>query len=82
MSEQQHRTSFRIIIDKDQFEVDQPSFTGSQLRQLPSPPIGPERDLYEEVPGPTDDRLIGDEDLVEMRNGLHFFTTPHTITPG
>lgn len=70
-----------IFIDKKQFKVPEPSLTGSQLRHLPNPPIGPGRDLYEEVPG-GEDLLIGEDQRVELKDGMHFFTTPHSITPG
>lgn len=73
---------FEIFIDKDRFEVDEPALTGAQLRALPKPPVGQDRDLWEEVPGPGDDKKIGDEERVEMRNGLRFFTTPRAVTPG
>lgn len=73
---------FKIKIDHDHFVVEQHSLTGSQLRALPDPAIGPDRDLYEQLKGSEDDPLIEDATVVEMRNGLHFFTAPHTITPG
>jgi hypothetical protein len=55
--------------------------TGAQLRHLPTPPIGPERDLFEVVPGGTDEK-IGNDQVVEIRNGLRFFTAPAHINPG
>jgi hypothetical protein len=55
--------------------------TGAQLRLVPSPPIGPDRDLFEVVPGSTD-RKIGDDDPVEIRDGKRFFTAPTQINPG
>jgi hypothetical protein len=83
MSDGEQQThSFQITIDKEHFTVHAPSLTGVELRALPSAPIGADRDLYEEVPGPGEDVLIEDATLVQMRNGLHLFTTPHTITPG
>lgn len=71
-----------IHIDKDTFHVEQDSMTGTQLRALPTPPIGPDRDLFEVVPGPPDDILIGNDDSVELKDGMHFFTAPSTINPG
>jgi hypothetical protein len=79
---QQRPHAFQITIDKEHFTVHEPSLTGSQLRALTNPPIGPDRDLYEEIPGPGEDVLIEDAAAVNMRNGLHLFTAPHTITPG
>jgi hypothetical protein len=71
-----------IHIDKDTFQVDEASMTGRELRALPTPPIGPDRDLFEVVPGPGDDLLIGDDQVVELKDGMHFFTAPSTINPG
>jgi len=77
-----HEHHIDIKIDHDSFHIHQLELTGEQIRQLPKPPIGPERDLYEEIHGPDDDRLIGNDELVHLRNGMHFFTAPHTINPG
>lgn len=71
-----------IHIDKDTFQVPQTSMTGTELRALPTPPIGPDRDLFEVVPGPADDILIGNDQTVELKDGMHFFTAPSTINPG
>ena len=70
-----------IHIDKERFEFDGTTATGAQLRSLPSPPIGPDRDLFEDVPGGAD-RRIDEDTVVEIRNGQHFFTAPSTINPG
>jgi hypothetical protein len=72
----------RIKIDKESFTVEATSLTGRELRNLPNPPIGPERDLYLAVPGPGEDRRIGDDEAIELKDGMHFFTAPATITPG
>ena len=72
---------FKIKIDRTEFEVKQPTLTGAQLRDLPKPPIGPDRDLFEVVPGGTDLKIeLGA--VVEMRDGLRFFTAPAQINPG
>lgn len=77
-----HSVRFEIFIDRTLFKVEEQHLTGTQLRGLPEPPIGQDRDLWEEIPGPGDDQKIGDEQVIEMRNGLHFFTTPRHVTPG
>jgi hypothetical protein len=76
-----HPKEIVIHIDKQQFKVEVTQMTGAQLRALPPHPIGPDRDLYEEVPA-GEDILIGDDQSVELKSGMHFFTTPHSITPG
>lgn len=72
----------RIKIDKESFTVAADVMTGQELRNLPQPPIGAERDLYLSVPGPGEDRRIGDSDSVDLKDGMHFFTAPASITPG
>lgn len=72
---------FQIQIDRAHYTIAAPTMTGAQLRQLPPTPIGPDRDLWQVVPGGTDLK-IADNDIVELRNGLRFFTAPAQINPG
>ena len=72
---------FRIQIDRVHYEVTQREMTGLQLRSVPKPPIGPDRDLFEVVPGHTD-RKIADDEIVEIRDGERFFSAPAQINPG
>lgn len=85
MSQNEHEQSrpkvFHIQIDRERYEVLEEEMTGAQLRQVPPTPIPPDRDLYEVIPGHPD-RKIENDDVVEMRNGLRFFTAPGTINPG
>lgn len=71
----------QIRIDRDHFTVGKAVLNGSELRALPTPPIGPERDLFEVVPGGSDKKIEANTD-VDMRNGLRFFTAPAQINPG
>ena len=48
---------FHIQIDRAHFTVTATHMTGAELRALPNPDIGPERDLFEVVPGGTDRRI-------------------------
>lgn len=73
-------TKFVIHIDRQQYKVDHSPMTGTELRQLAS--LGADVDLYLEERGDEDDRLIDDDDEVELKNGMHFFSTPRNITPG
>ena len=72
---------FQIQIDRVHYEVTQAELTGAELRQIPDPDIGPERDFFEVVPGQPD-RKLADTDVVEIRNGKRFFTAPGQINPG
>ena len=80
-AESHHERDFRIQIDRTHYTVDQREMTGAELRRVPNPPIPADRDLYEVRPGQPD-RLIEDNTIVEIRDGLRFFTAPHHINPG
>ncbi len=75
------KSPFKIRIDRQEFTVRQEAMTGAELRGLPDPDIGPDRDLFEVVPGGSD-RKIELTDRVKMREGLRFFTAPAQINPG
>lgn len=70
-----------IHIDRKPFKVAVEELTGSELRALPDPDIGPEFDLWLEEPG-GEDKRIENEEPVKLRNGMHFFTAPSVINPG
>lgn len=72
---------FHIQIDRIHYTTAEETLTGTQLRQLASPPIPADRDLFEVRPGDTD-LLIEDNAVVKMRDGLRFFTAPRNINPG
>jgi hypothetical protein len=79
---QKNHEQITIHIDRVAFRVTEGPITGQQLRDLPDPPIGPDRDLYLEIKGPGEDQLIQPTDTVELEEGIHFFTAPAHITPG
>lgn len=72
---------FDIQIDRTHYKVPRNRITGAELRNIPAPPIPPDRDLFEVIPG-RPDRKVGDEDRILVRDGLRFFTAPNTINPG
>jgi hypothetical protein len=76
-----HPHEFKIQIDRVHYDVTEERMTGQELRHVPPTPIPETRDLYEVRPG-EQDRLIADAEVVEIRNGLRFFTAPHHINPG
>ncbi len=74
----------RIQIDRVHYEVPASALTGAQLRAVPPPPQGPigaDRDLFLVIPGGTDEK-IADEQVVNLHNGMRFFTAPAQINPG
>ena len=75
-----------IRLDRQDFEVSPAdlhdgTLTGQQIRELATPPIAPDRDLFEIVPGGSDQK-IGDEDTVTIRDHIRFFSAPRNINPG
>jgi hypothetical protein len=75
------RNRIVIFIDRKEYVAPSEEMTGTQIRGLVTPPIGQDRDLWLEVPGREDEK-IRDDQLVKLRNEMHFFTAPATITPG
>lgn len=57
------------------------TLTGRKIRESVDPPIAADRDLFEIVPGGSD-RKIGDDQSVEIRDWMRFFSAPRTINPG
>lgn len=80
-SEHRQTKPFHIKIDRVEYHIAQEELTGAQLRQLPAPPIGSDRDLFEVIPGQSD-RKIDDGYVVEIVNGKRLFTAPAHINPG
>ena len=78
--EQDART-IAIHLDHREYKVPTDELTGEQIRSLPSPPVSADRDLWLEVPGGSDE-LIPSDRVVELRDGMHFFTAPARINPG
>jgi hypothetical protein len=70
----QHPTEYVIHIDSKQFKVTKSAMSGAELKVL----AGKEStyQLFLEQGGHDPDKLIGDNDSVQMRNGLHFYTVP------
>ncbi len=75
-----------IRIDRKEYQVppellDDGKLTGQQIRRLARPHIGPDRDLFEVVPGGSD-RKIDAAEGVFIRNHMRFFSAPAVINPG
>ncbi len=75
-----------IQIDREEYPVPRTlltngELTGAQIRRLADPDIGPDRDLFEIVPGGSD-RKIEDDEGVKIRDGMRFFSAPARINPG
>ena len=73
--------TYEIQIDRTMYTLRENRVTGAYLRALPTPPIPPERDLFEIVPG-RPDRKVENDDRILVQDGLRFFTAPNTINPG
>jgi hypothetical protein len=70
-----------IQIDHKPYKAPKSPMTGAELRNLATPAIGADYDLWLEVPG-RDDVLMGDTTPVELKPGMHFYSAPRTIDPG
>jgi len=69
-----------IHIDKKKYESPNPT-TGAALYTLGNVPA--DYDLFEEIPGQGDDKLIpNDGKTIWLKDGLHFYTAKHSLNPG
>lgn len=69
-----------IHVDTQVVHIEQPSLTGAELKRLGG--VAAEYDLYLVVPGPGGDELIGDDEAVELKSGMHFVSGPSDLNPG
>jgi hypothetical protein len=81
LSEHHGPPKFSIHIDRKEFKVEDTTLTGTEIRNLPTPPVPDDRDLFLDVPGKADE-LVNDGDTVRLKNGMRFFTIPRAINPG
>ena len=70
-----------IVIDGKRYRAPARVMTGAQLRQLAEPNIGPEYDLWQEVPG-GEDNLVEDKERIKLRDGMGFYSSSCEINPG
>ena len=79
--------TLHIRVDRQDIEVppdrldDDGALTGRQIRELATPPISADRDIFEIVPGGSD-KKIEDGEAVAIQDHLRFFSAPRNINPG
>jgi hypothetical protein len=71
-----------IKIDGHSFWIEPAPISGADLRALPIPPIGADRQLFQIFAGTQADLMIADDQIVDLENGVEFFSSPLTITAG
>ena len=70
-----------IVIDSKKYRAPARVMTGAQLRRLADPNIGPDFDLWQEIPG-DEDNLVGDDERIKLADGMGFFSSSCEINPG
>lgn len=75
------KDKYQIQIDRTHYTVHQREMTGAEIRRVPDSPIEHDRDLFQVIAGGADLK-IEDDTVVEIRNGVRFFTAPAHINPG
>lgn len=70
-----------IYIDGTKYHPEGQTLTGAQLRNVPSPPVSTDRDLWLDVVDELD-KLIEDDEVVVLENNMRLFTVPRVINPG
>lgn len=70
-----------IYIDRSAFRVPRRAMTGHALRELATPTIGSDYELFHVLPG-SDDLLVREEEVVELEDETQFFSAPRMIMAG
>ena len=70
-----------IVIDKKKYRAPTRVMTGAQLRRLAEPDIGPDFDLWQEIPG-DEDNLVSDHERIKLADGMGFYSSSREINPG
>lgn len=69
-----------IHVDTKPHQTDEQSLSGAEIKRLGG--VAGDYDLWLVVPGPGGDRLIKDDEQVELKSGMHFVSAPSDINPG
>jgi hypothetical protein len=69
----ENKPPFEIFIDSKLYKVDQVRMTGAQIKALAG--LDGTYQLFLEETGDKPDRQINDSEVVDMKNGLHFFAS-------
>jgi hypothetical protein len=68
-----------IHIDNKSYKAPKNPMTGAELKQLGG--IAGGYDLWQKVPS-KDDKMIKDNESVQLKNGEHFYSAPSSLNPG
>ncbi len=74
MSNKEGPKKFTIFINDVQQQLEKPTGTGAELKQLGGIPAG--NRLFLEEPGPKPDQPIGDAEAVNLKPGMKFYDLP------
>ena len=70
-----------IVIDNKKYRAPARVMAGAQLRRLADPDIGPDFDLWQEIPG-DEDNLVSDHERIKLADGMGFYSSSCEINPG
>jgi hypothetical protein len=71
-----------IYVNRHPFRVARRPVTGAVLKEMPTPPIGPDSDLIRIMHGGESDLFVQPDEVVELEDGTEFFAVPRTIMAG
>lgn len=71
-----------IYVNRRAFRIADRPVTGTALKTLPTPPIGPDLDLIRIMHGGESDLFVRPDEVVELEDGTEFFAVPRTIVAG
>jgi hypothetical protein len=74
MPDKEGPKKFTIFINDVRYQVEKPTMTGAELKQLGGVAVG--NRLFLEEPGPKPDQPIGDTETVNLKPGMKFYDLP------
>jgi hypothetical protein len=77
-----HEPEIRIHIDRQPYIVHKHDLTGTELRNLPHPPIAENFDLWREEHGDVEDQPVSPGETIHLKEDMHFYSSPNNINPG
>jgi hypothetical protein len=75
-------TEITIYINGNAFRIERQALTGQAIRDLATPPIGGDYEMYLVSAGEQPDLAVNPLEVIELNDGAQFFAAPRQIMAG
>jgi hypothetical protein len=76
---QSYENELSIRVDDSVYKISKTTVSGIELRELAS--LDMDTAMWEAIPGADNDKLIGRNDIIELKTGSEFYTAKKKISP-